>query len=129
MSACFDKSPLGVYHMEGNESIPQGADWDVNIKYKEDNSIVDLSSYTGRMQIRLGYNKAIILELTTDNGGILVGSGAGDTPNVILKFTPARTSPISTYEGMIYDLELTSATNKVLKFLEGRFEIRPEVTK
>lgn len=129
MSACFDKSPLGIYHMEGENAIPQGADWDINLKYKEDNSIVDLSTYTGKMQIRIGYNKAIILELTTNNGGILVGNGSGDTPNVVLKFTPARTSPITTYDGMIYDLELTSSAGKVLKFIEGRFEIRPEVTK
>lgn len=128
MATCIDKSPLGIYNMVGSEAIPQGADWDVNIKYKEDNVIVDLSLYTGRMQVRLGYGKAIILELTTSNGGILVGDGAGDTPNVILRFTPAKTSPISVFEGMIYDLELTSPTGKILKFLKGEFEIDPEVT-
>lgn len=129
MSVCSGKSPLGIYDMVGDNAIPQGADWDIYIKYKPDGTTMDLSAYTGRMQVRLGYNKPIILSLSTADGSILVGDGAADTPNVVLKFTPEMTSPVTTYSNMIYDLELVSPAGLVLKFVEGQFELRPEVTK
>lgn len=125
--ACYDDSPLGIFHMEGENAIPQGADWDVSIRYRENDSVVDLTLYTARMQVRKGYGKDLIIELSSDAGTIQLGSGAGETPNVILKFTSAATSALSQYEG-IYDLELTSPAGLVLKFLEGKFELRREVT-
>lgn len=124
---CFDESPLGVFHMEGEYAIPQGADWDTTITYQENGVTVDFTGYSARMQVRTDYGKAIIAELTTTNNSIVLGTGVGDTPNVILKWTPALTSPLTIYEG-IYDLELTSTTGKVLKFLEGRWSLRKEVT-
>jgi len=125
--ACYDDSPLGIFHMEGENAIPQGADWDVSIRYIENGTAIDLTTYTARMQVRKGYGKDLIIELSTAAGTIQLGSGAGTTPNVILKFTSAATSALSQYEG-VYDLELTSPAGLVLKFLEGKWELRREVT-
>lgn len=124
---CNDESPLGVFDLTGRYAVPQGADWDVSILYKENNSALDFSAATAKMQIRKDYGKEIIMELNTSDGTIELGDGAGDTPNVILKFTPEVTSPLTTYEG-IYDLEVTTVAGLVKKFLEGKFELRREVT-
>lgn len=128
--ACFDNSPLGIYNMVDDQAIPQGADWDVALQYIENDTVVDFSTgFSAKMQVRIDYDKDIILELSTDDGTIVLGSGAGDTPNVILKFLSSVTSNVSKYEG-IYDLELTEiSTGLVKKFLKGKFQIDREVTK
>lgn len=129
MTECFDnESPLGVYDMVGRNAIPQGADWDVPLRYLENNTPVDLSTYTARMQVREDYDKPIILELSTTSGTIIVGDGSGGTANVTLKFKSGTTSALSKYSG-IYDLELLSPSGLVLKFIEGKFSLRREVTK
>lgn len=129
-TTCFDESPLGVYHMTGDQAIPQGADWDVPLRYVEGGNPVNFTGYTARMQVRTDYDKTIILELNTSDGTIGLGDGlASDTtPNVILHFRSAVTSAMSQYVG-IYDLEVTTTTGIVYKFLEGKFELRREVTK
>jgi hypothetical protein len=125
---CNDESPLAVFHLEGNYAVPQGADWDVAILYKENNAALDFSTATARMQVRKDYDKEIILELNSADGSITLGDGTGDTPNVTLKFQSAVTSAMTQYEG-IYDLEVTTNAGVVKKFLEGRFQLRREVTK
>lgn len=126
--SCFPDSPLGVFHFEGVYGIPQGATWDVPIRYLENGNAVNFSGGTAVMQVRTDYDKEIILELSTVDGGIELGDGTGGTPNVILHFTPARTSPLEVFEG-IYDIEVTVPSGAVYKFLKGRFQIDPEVTK
>ncbi len=124
---CSEESPLGVFDLVGRYAIPQGANWDVAILYKENNSAVDFSLSTAKMQIRKDYGKEIIMELNTTDGTIELGDGTSDTPNVTLKFTPEVTSALTTYEG-IYDLEVTLPSGVIKKFLEGKFELRREVT-
>lgn len=125
---CFDNSPIGVFDMVGEYAIVQGGDVDTTIKYKENNSIVDLSTYTGRLQVRRDYDKEIIIELSSAAGTIVLATGAGDTPNVQLKWLSGATSALSIYEG-IYDLELTATDGKILKFLKGKWELDREITK
>jgi hypothetical protein len=129
-TSCFDDSPLGVYHMTGDQAIPQGADWDVAIRYVEGGVPVSFTGFSARMQVRTDYDKTIILELNTSDGTIGLGDGlASDTtPNVILHFRSAVTSAMSQYEG-IYDLEVTTTSGVVYKFLEGKFALRREITK
>lgn len=124
---CNDESPLAVFNLEGTYAIPQGADWDVAILYKENNTALDFTTYTAKAQVRKDYGKEVILELNSSDGTIELGDGTSDTPNVTLKFTSAVTSAMTTYEG-IYDLELTSSLGLVKKFLEGKFSLRREVT-
>jgi len=128
-NVCYDYSPLGVFHLENEYAIVQGGDWDVSLIYQENGTAVDFSTgYTARMQVRTDYGKQIIIELSSASGTIVLASGIGDTPNCVLKFLASQTTPLTVYNG-IYDLEVTEvATGKVLKFLEGRWELRREVT-
>jgi len=116
--------------MVGEQAIPQGADWDVAIIYLENDAPVNFSTgFEARMQIRLDYDKNIILELSTEDGTIQLGSGIGNTPNVILKFLNGVTTNMSQYTG-IYDIEVVAtSTGLVKKFLKGKFELDREVTK
>jgi hypothetical protein len=125
---CNDDSPLAVFNLTGTHGIPQGADWDVAIRYKENNIIVDFSTATAVMQIRKDYDREIILELSTADGTISLSDGSGDTPNVVLHFVSETTSAMTSYEG-IYDLEVTLSDGTIKKFLEGQFELRRQVTK
>jgi len=125
---CSEESPLGVFDLVGQYAVPQGADWDVAVLYKENGTPVDFTTATAQMQIRKDYDKEIILQLSTEDGTIVLADGANDTPNVVLKFKSNVTSGISIYEG-IYDLEVTLSSGLVKKFLEGKFELRREVTK
>ncbi len=129
-SICYDNSPLGVFHMTGEFSIPQGASWDTPIIYKENGNAIDFSTgYTARVQERKDYGQAVIIELSSVAGTIVLATGAGSpaTPNVVFKWTPAATTPLTIYEG-IYDLEITSPTGTIIKFLEGKWALRREVT-
>jgi len=127
-SICYDNSPLGVFHLTGEYAIPQGANWDTTIKYKENGTIIDFGTgYSARLQVRKDYGQAIIVELSSTAGTIVLATGVGDTPNVVFKWTPAATTPLTIYEG-IYDLEITSPTGSIIKFLEGRWALRREVT-
>lgn len=114
--------------MTGAYAIPQGADWDVNIRYIDDAGVpFDFTGGTADMQVRTDYDGEIILELSTSDGTIVLGNGTGDIANVTLRFTPAVTSIMTRYEG-IYDLEVTLG-GRVYKFLEGKFELRREITR
>lgn len=128
---CFDVSPLGIYNMVGEQAVPQGADWDVAMRYVEGGVPVNFSTgFTARMQVRTDYDKSVIIELNTSDGTIALGDGLASetTPNVILHFRSAITSAVTQYTG-IYDLEVTSSTGIVYKFLKGTFEIDREITK
>jgi hypothetical protein len=125
MANCVEESPIPLYDIV----VPQGADWDVAIRYEEpEGTPVDFSTATARCQIRVDYDKEIILELSSASGTIQLGDGTGGTPNVVLKFTSGNTSALSLYDG-IYDLEVTLASGLVKKFLAGKFKLYREVTK
>lgn len=125
--SCTDQGPLGIFNMVEEYAVPQGADWDVAMRYLENGAPVDFSGGTARMQVRRDHGKNLILELSTNAGTISLGSGAGDTPNVVLHFTASLTSAATEYEG-IYDLEVTSAGGSIYKFVEGTFELHKAVT-
>lgn len=129
MADCYEESPLPVFHMTGIHSIPQGTDWDTTIIVLENDVAVDFTLYSAKLQVRKDYGQEVIIELNSNTGTIVLASGAGDppTPNIVLKWTPTQTTPLSIYEG-IYDLELTAPDGKVAKYLEGKWELRREVT-
>lgn len=130
MSNCISSdSPLGVFNLTGENAVPQGANWQVKIQYFDTTgTIIDLSTYTAEAQIRNSYGGTIIMDLTSQAGTIILSSGASNTPNVVLNFTPALTSNVTTYTGMIYDIKLISSTGNVIKFLEGNFSLHRTIT-
>ena len=57
---------------------PQGATFSKQLTYTIDDTPVDLTSYTARMQVREKYtSKTAAVNLTTENGGISLGGTSG----------------------------------------------------
>jgi hypothetical protein len=92
----------------------------------EYNQPVDLTGYTGRMQIRSDIDSAtVIAELTSANGGVLIDN----TLKTITLNIPASTTAQFTFTSAVYDLELVSAGNQVTQFCGGILTLYKEVTR
>lgn len=108
-------------------TVDQGATFNNVLTWKNsDNTPINLTGYTARMQVRADYDATVIvLELTTTNGRITLGGSAGTiTLNVA-----ATVMAAVNYGKYVYDIELISSGGVVTRLLMGNFTIRPEVTK
>lgn len=86
---------------------------------------VNLTGYTARMHVRESYDSdAIVLELTTSNGGITLGGAAG-TIMLTVSATETAALPNGYY---VYDIELVNGAT-VERKLKGQVVIDPEVTR
>jgi hypothetical protein len=87
---------------------------------------VDLTGYTARMQIRASVAATnTLLELTTENGGIVLDPTTG---KVTLTATAVQTAAM-TFTSGVYDLELVDATGAVTRLAEGSVAVSREVTR
>lgn len=86
---------------------------------------VNLSGYSARMQIRASVRSPdVILELTTENGGISLG---GVTGSVRLQISADQSATLPA-RGGVYDLELVQ-DGIVTRLIEGEVAVSPEVTR
>ena len=110
-----------------NFAAEQGATLERVITYKDSTgTLVNLTSYTARMQVRVAVETAsFILELTTSNGGITLGGAAG-TITLLVSATAMSAIPAATY---VYDLEIVAPSGKVTRLIEGKFAVKAEVTR
>ena len=123
------KSSVGEFDMTGDYSIPQAATRIVQLFIYQNGTIVDFSSgYTAKLQVRQSYNAPVILELNTSDSSIVLSNGAASTPNVVLTFTPAKTTNPNVFTDLIYDLAIYKSDGSVFKFMQGQLEITPRVT-
>ena len=83
-----------------------------------------LTGYTARMQIKDRVGGAVLLSLTTENGGITLN----DAGKVIEITITAEQSEAFAWTSAVYDLELVSAAGKVTPLLEGAASVSGEVT-
>jgi hypothetical protein len=94
----------------------------------EYNTPVDLSPYSGRMQIRESLDSEVVIhELTTVNGGILL-----DNVNKVITMTiPAETTENFEFTSAVYSLELVSgiAVPVVTPLITGNITLTREVTR
>lgn len=112
----------GTYDM----TMEQGATFARVITYQDSTgSLVSLTGYTARMQVRSIITSAsTLLSLTTENGGITLGGSAG---TITLAATATTTAAIAA--GVyVYDLELISGAT-VYRLLQGSFTVDAEVTR
>lgn len=87
---------------------------------------VDLTGCTGRMQIRLTQaSPNIIAELTTENGGIVLGGVAG---TIALKIPAVQTERFA-WTTAVYDLELVFLDETVVRIVEGVVSVSAGVTR
>ena len=113
---------VGTYNIQHHQGDTLG----MLLTWKdEDDSLVDLTGYTARMQLRPSVDSdEITLELTTENGRITLGDAAG-TIELDVDATDTAAILVSTYR---YDLEMVNGSN-VRKLIKGRFKMLGEVTR
>ena len=109
-------------------TIYQGASFDRTFTWQTGTPAtnVNLTGYTGRMQIRQAVGSPTsVLDITTTNGRMALGGSAG---TVAITITAADTTTLTPGQ-FVYDLELVSAGGEVTRLLEGRATISAEVTR
>ena len=87
---------------------------------------VNLTGCTARMQARPTLESStVLLNLTTENGGIVLGGVAG---TIRLQLSATATAAIP-WKQAVYDLELVFADGTVTRKLAGSISVSPEVTR
>lgn len=87
---------------------------------------VDLTGWTARLQIRTSPQDADIqLELTTENGGITLGTIDG----AIVLFADATATAALAWPRAVYDLEMIAPSGAVRRLLRGEAVLSLEVTR
>lgn len=120
-----------------NIKIWQGATFGLTITVKNpDKTVMNLTSYTARMQIRSSYASGTVLEsLTSSNGEITITAANGKldlalaaerTANIAVDLNSTTKPPKSVY---VYDLELVDNAGTVTKLLYGDAIVYGEVTR
>jgi hypothetical protein len=114
--------------------IFQGATFSQTLYWEVGNppAPVNLTGYTAKLQVRSSHkSKVVILELSTSNGRITLGTGGDMTTGAInLSISATDTAQLSICDDAkpVYDLEMTSGAT-VSRILQGNVIIAPEVTK
>ena len=108
--------------------IEQGATFSQSFQWTDSSgAAVDLTGYTGRMQIRQNVSASTtIADLTTANGGIVIN---GATGTVTAKIAATDTSAM-TFSQAVYDLELIAPDGiTVTRLVQGGVTLSKEVTR
>lgn len=119
--------------------IEQGSTLNFEVQYKDStNTPVDLSGYSGKMQIRSGFADSnpttyitLSSSLASDGTGLNFSGSNGSTPlssGSIGIYISATSSSAFTFDTAYYDLEITSGT-VVTRLLEGQVKLSKEVTR
>lgn len=109
-------------------TIYQGATFRKRLAWKagKPSVAVDLTGCTARMQVRAEVESAaVLLSLTTTNGGIVLG---GATGTVDLYVSDEDTAAI-TWGGGVWDLEIEHPAGEVTRLAQGSISVSPEVTR
>jgi len=107
-----------------NITVYKGTTFQLSPVWKVDNLPVDLTGYSAKMQVRQFTDSSVAVELSTDNGKIVINAGLGQ---INMTLTAAQTAALTanTYQ---YDLNLTSSGGIVYKILQGAFVVNDSVT-
>jgi hypothetical protein len=114
--------PAGIYDM----TIEQGATFALNLTLQDaDGDPFDLTGYTGRAQLRVRYSDAsplVSFTVTVPQVGTLATEG-----KLSVGLTATQTANLPP-RALVYDLELVKNAD-VIRILQGRAEVSPEVTR
>jgi hypothetical protein len=92
---------------------------------------ITLVDYAGRMQLRFWDEETrdpsptVVATYTTENGYLEITEDSGQIQLLVPPSETADYSPI-TY---VYDLEVESPSGETTRIIQGKFIVRPEVTK
>lgn len=113
-----------------NLAIEQGATFDEAYLWKagptkETAVPVDLTGCTAKAQFRDEKGSpTVLLEITTENGGIVLNTPPGSIRIVI----PANESEVFTWSKAVYDLKVYFPGGKKVRRLAGKVSVSPGVT-
>ena len=124
-------------------TIEQGATTNFEIQYKDSNNTpIDLTNYSGRLQIRSTYAQdsgelylTLSSSLNLDGTGLNFSGSSGTTPPVsgsIGIYIASCTSSALTFNEAVYDLEIYSGSGDcpyTVRLLEGNVRLSKEVTR
>lgn len=114
----------------------QGAVFDVLMTWREKaapQTPIDLTGFTARMKVVFNQgetNEALVLELTTGNGRIILGGTAG-TIRLLVTATDTAALTEAEFENTCYDLEMVPGvplTEEVRRLIEGNARLKTEKT-
>ena len=109
---------MAVY---ANLTIDQGSDFNSNIDVTDaSGTVIDLSSYTLRGQIRKSYSSTTAVDFTA--------STTSQTGQIQISLTSTQTGAMK-HGRYVYDVEIENSVGIVTRVLEGQVEVTPRVTK
>jgi hypothetical protein len=108
-----------------NFSLIQGDTFNVAPVWKINNSYVNVTGYSAKMQVRQAVTStSTIVEMSTVNGRIVAGTIDGKF-TITLSAADSAALPPGNY---IYDLDVTSPGGTVTTLLTGGFAVVAQVT-
>lgn len=111
-----------------NISIQQGSKYELSIQARNaDNTVMDLTGYSGRMQVRPTMNSILVLlEASTANGRIAINAPGG----IVTVTVGADVTALLNWNVAYYDLEIfTVDPANVKRLIEGYASLSREVTR
>jgi hypothetical protein len=109
-----------------NLTFEQGAEYSKRLVWRDKNKrAVDLTGYTALLQVRDKVGGTVLVEMSTENGGITLGGKAG---TIQLKLTPAQTAAL-TFQSAVYDMYLYVGDESAIRLIEGAVKLSPAVTR
>lgn len=105
-----------------NFTLDQGSTFSRQLTVQDNNTAMDLTGYTGRMQMRSTHDSdTIALSFTVTVANAEQGK---------LNITASATTTAALTEGIyVYDLEIESSAGTVTRLMEGNITVTPEVTR
>ncbi len=109
-----------------NLIVNQGETFQRTFTYKSGGSVVDLSTHSGRMQIRNTYDSpAALVDLTSGAGDITLDA----TGKIVITIASSVTTALVAPDTGVYDLEIITSGGVVTRLVQGTVSITPEVTR
>jgi hypothetical protein len=108
-----------------NFVCPQGSTFRKTITYKIDETPVNLTGYSSRLQVRENHYSNDVITYLTSSNELTMGGSAG-TINILISSASTSLFDAGTF---VYDLEIESSGGIVDRLIEGSFIVTPEVTR
>lgn len=107
-----------------NYRVTQGDTFQNTPVWKINSVPVNVTGYTARMQVRKSVGGTVLIELSSSNGRITVGTTDG---SFALYISPTDTAAMQAGQ-WVFDLDVTAPDATVTTLLLGGFTVDPQVT-
>lgn len=106
----------------------QAATYQLNVTWNDSNNTpVNLTGYTAKMQVRLGINEPTAAAEVSEVDGIVLGGAAG---TIAITISATKMTALKAPQTYVYDLRLTAGSGgQVTRLIDGTFTTVPAVTR